>query len=545
MAEVSEFEKRTYRTPQTEIVGLTTEALHYLTEVRMLTQEVLDEYRLGCNRYGEICIPFYNEDNELCLVKKRHPTGGLLQRQRRSKDDPNKWEQYECKTDCERGGRPVLLGSHFANPDLGPLVICFGDYDAMAVAVDGVPNCVSPPFGDKSFKFVDEQWEFLEKFNEIIIYPDIDANPKTRKQVEAKVVELAKRLGMHKCKTVVEKYRYGTKDANELLQQKGVGHNKYLINHAEFIHEPGLERLADYQEVAVKEGITTGFSDIDRATGGLSGSQLTIVSGDNNAGKTTVILNLIKEAVRQRQGVFYWSGEQKPDRIRWWLEQIMAGPEFVDSQVSRRTGREYWFAKNEFIQRIRAWYRDYVYVLDKRGLDAEEFFKTAELVVRRHNVKLVIVDNLMAFTGSEENYFQAQGAFAESGKMFAENWDVHFLIIAHNKKIDADAIPDKDAVEGSKKVTNWADFVIQCIRTTAAMKQKPDFNGADGVLYLCKNRETETLEMVRTLFEPKSKRLVQMTEVDKTRERVGWEPIDDSVNQVLVIHGDDDDGVGF
>jgi hypothetical protein len=38
-----------------------------------------------------------------------------------------------------------------------------------------------------------------------------------------------------------------------------------------------------------------------------------------------------------------------------------------------------------------------------------------------------------------------------------------------------------------------------------------------------------------------------MTEVDKTRERIGWEPIDDSINPVLVVESEyqDDDAEGF
>jgi hypothetical protein len=530
---------RSYQSPRTQMFPLEKRAFNYLTEIRRLNPSVIEDYRLHSGKNNEILIPFYDENDVLRLIKKRSDDGTNVTYRKKDKDS-GEWIEISCKTYCEPHGKPVLFGSHLANPELGPLVICFGDYDAMSVASDGVPNCVSPPYGDKSFRFVTEQFDWLETFKTIILYPDIDANPKTRKQVEGKVFELAKKLERHRVKVVLEKFRYGTKDASELLQLKGPGANRYLIDHAEFIKEPGLEFLADYREVPIKEGTPLGWSDIDAATGGLGGSQLSIFGGDNNAGKTTTILNIVKSFVKQRKGVFYWSGEQKPDKIRWWFEQICAGPQYIQSTMSPRTGREYFHAANEHIQRIRAWYRPYVHVLDKRGIEAEEFFETCELVVRRYDIGLILVDNLMAFTNHESEYFASQAAFVESGKNFAEDWDVHFGIVAHNKKIEFGVIPDKDAVEGSKKITNWADYVYQIIRVTSALEQKiPAFEGANSIISLCKNRETETLVDVRMTFDSRSKRLAQMTEQDKIDERLGWEPIDDSINGVLEIENDE------
>jgi RecA-family ATPase len=46
-----------------------------------------------------------------------------------------------------------------------------------------------------------------------------------------------------------------------------------------------------------------------------------------------------------------------------------------------------------------------------------------------------VIDNLMAFTGGEgDSYYQAQGDFAQSCKMFAEMWGVIVILIVHNKK---------------------------------------------------------------------------------------------------------------
>lgn len=238
---------RKYTKPQTKILPLTDEAREYLTGARGLSIETLKAFRIGCNSSGEIVIPFFDEKDELLLCKFRHPRGDMLTRRRQIRQ--GEFEDYEAKSVIEPGGRPVLLGSHLCDADVGPLVICFGDYDAMSVDQDGVPNCVSLPFGDKGFGFLEHQWNFLEKFEEIVLYPDADEfeNPETALRAQKKLDELATRLGKYRCRLVRRQDRYGTKDANELLLKKGVGANKTVVENAEWFPS-GIVSVADYQE---------------------------------------------------------------------------------------------------------------------------------------------------------------------------------------------------------------------------------------------------------------------------------------------------------
>ncbi|MGB4823473.1 MAG: DnaB-like helicase C-terminal domain-containing protein, partial [Leuconostoc mesenteroides] len=320
----------------------------------------------------------------------------------------------------------------------------------------------------------------------------------------------------------------GLKDINELFVHHGIDATRKAVMSAIPVPEVGLSRLADYKEVEFQEGCILGFEEIDKATGGNPNGLFTVISGDNNAGKTTLLLNLAATFISEGEKCFYWSGEQKPDRVRWWYEQIVAGRKNISSRISSRTGREYWFANPSIVPTIREWYRDKLFVYDKRGIDSAQFFEVAELAVRRHQVTKIFIDNLMAFTGGEEEYYAAQGDFAESCKNFAEDWDVHVILIAHNKKPykvkdeQSARLPDKDDIEGSKKITNWADFVFQLIRITEA-NRKESWGAAKSILSLCKNRETETLVDVRLDFDPSSKRLVQLTHSENIDKLLGWE----------------------
>lgn len=511
-----------FREPTIAIDPLSMDALEYLTKTRKLSRDTLSAYRVGCTKDGKIAIPFFDEKDVRWLVKFRHANGRML-----------KLRDRELKTFTEPGGRPVLLGSHLCAPSAGPLVISFGDYDAMSIHEAGVPNSVSVPFGDTGFDWIREQWDFLETFELIILYTDADTFPNRKAEARAKqkLDELADRLGKHRLKLVTLKAKKGTKDPNDLLIKFGKNAIVDAIDGANWYPEQDLVAVADYQDEPITVGRRTGFGKIDRRTGGCIDGHLMLIAGDNGAGKTTLALTIIVEHVEQGAPVFIWSGEQRIGRLRYWLERIAAGPAWLKRVSESETGFEYFFPTEEVQAYIRDWYRDYLFQYGNFFTDVEKFFRVAELAIRRFGVKLIVIDNLMAFTGGEgENYYQAQGDFAQRCKLFAETWNVTVILIVHNRKPEriknpdsTVSIPTKDDVEGSKKVTNWADLILQHKRIPKAVQtSNPEWLDVDAVVGVVKCRETGDLFSTRLRFEASSMRLVAIDEEAKLAQEYSW-----------------------
>lgn len=509
--------------PKTRILPLTDEAEGYLTGVRGLAVETLQDFRIGCNDRGTIVIPFYDETGDLQLVKFRHPTGAMLTWGNGTKS---------AKTYIEPGGKGVLLGSHLCHPSAGPLVICFGDYDAMSVHQDGVPNAVSLPFGDKGFDFINHQWEFLEQFREIVIFNDLDTfpTPEAKAKAEEKLEELVKRLGKYRCRIVQDTDRQGAKDANELLLKAGPGSCRTAVENAIEFPEAGFVRVADYIDEDLAQGRPTGFRDVDQNTGGFCKGDLVVLGGDNGAGKTTLVLTLIANSIDLRVPVFFWSGEQRVGKIRYWFHRIVAGPRYLKKVVKPATGFAYYFPHDDYLPFIKEWYRDYFFQLADFFIEPKKFFEVAELAIRRHDCGLIVIDNLMAFTGGEgEGYYQAQADFTQSCKMFAEKWGVTVVLIAHNRKGHAKTqmqieVPTKDDIEGAKKITNWADLVLQAYKVPPALK-KGLYQDTDGILGISKCRESGIVGDIALSHEPDSNRLIQLSEKDQDYRQYGWEEL--------------------
>jgi len=202
--------KREYRYPHEEPLNDKKHVYEYMA-LRGISRETVDAADVREDAQGNCVFNFYDTNGVLTLVKYR-PS---------HKVDKSKGE---IKSWCQPGAdtSPLLFRMDRVNPE-EPLVITEGEIDTLAVMEAGWSNVVSCPLGSQNLHWIEENFEWLEQFNSIIICSDNDdAGVKMRK-------EATSRLGSWRCKYVQipdtytnnDGQTYSVKDANEVLYYMG------------------------------------------------------------------------------------------------------------------------------------------------------------------------------------------------------------------------------------------------------------------------------------------------------------------------------------
>lgn len=189
--------KKQFVLPQVDILPLTAEIIAYF-ERRKISAATLNAFSIGADETGNILFPFHR-DGELVYVKYRAPR------------KPQGKERKEWQAS---GTRPILFGMDMCS-FAQPLIITEGQIDALSLYEAGIRNVVSVPSGCSNLEWVDHCWDWLEKFQTIILFGDNDEPGKKM------IRDVVRRLDEARC-MVVEDYPdrpdgQPTKDANEIL----------------------------------------------------------------------------------------------------------------------------------------------------------------------------------------------------------------------------------------------------------------------------------------------------------------------------------------
>lgn len=481
---------RKYRELPQRPLKVKEQAVRYL-EGRGISRGVTERYHISARKDNEnvLVFPFYDENHTLRFVKYR-------------KTDFDK-ERDKNKEWCEKDTMPILFGMDQCQ-DFSRLVITEGQIDSLSLAEAGVPNAVSVPNGARGFTWVENCWDWVSKFPEVVVFGDCERGKITL------VDELSRRL---RCKLrVVRQEDYlGEKDANAILQKYGPETIRQAVHNAQVLPVNHVVRLADVESVDLNdlERIRTGFSNLDRVVDGFFMGQLVLLTGKRGEGKSTLMGQLMAEALNQGYKVLAYSGELPGYQFKRWLDFQLAGPQNVLTTYNVYSDPRYSL-EEDTVQRLNRWYYDNAFLYDNNSLNGDEYeslLETIEKTIQRYGVKLVCVDNLMTAidVASADSQYIQQSQFVRSLKQISVRYNVVVLLVAHPKKTDG-KVTDNDAVSGSSDITNRADIVLSYVKNAEG-------EAPGGKVFVMKNRMTGKLALgdgaVAMEYEPSSKRIYQ------------------------------------
>jgi len=491
-------------------------ALAYL-KARGINRETAERYCVTAfeDKPNVLWLPLFDENNKLVGAKERR-----MDWKKTSRFPKEKWTT---------GSKQILFGIHQCE-SFDSLVVTEGLIDAMSVAQSGVKNACSVPGGMSNTKWISLSYDWIMKFNEIIVFGDLENDEVTL------LKDITQRI--NKRVRVVRKQDYlGKKDANEILLEFGEDEVRKAVENAqplEVSHVLDLADVPDENPLDVPK-VSTGVAELDRALkGGICFGQVCLLTGKRGEGKSTFMSQMLCEALDQGLNTFVYSGELPNTNFKSWLNYQLAGISNMSSKVNRFDEKEFYLEK-ETSKRISEWYRGRAYIFDTESIVGDELVDlvaTVKRVIVQNNVQFICIDNLMTamdVVESQNELYLAQGKFVSNLKQIAKAYNVAIILVAHLRKAGKDQAGidafDNDAVSGSADITNRVDIIMNYSKA----KETDNF---DSKLQIGKNRLAGTLKLgenaIQLLYSPHTKRVYEVRSLDK---HYGWEkdpvPVDE------------------
>lgn len=489
-------------------------AIRYL-ESRGISDEVAHKYEITVQSEKEniLVFPFYDDRGILQFVKYRK-TDFVKER-----DKNKEW--------CEKGCKPVLFGMKQCNDKFDCLIVTEGQMDSLSVASAGLENAVSVPNGAQGFTWVPYCFNWVAKFQEIVVFGDFEKGHMT-------LLEDFQKRFPNKIRHVREQDYQGCKDANELLQKHGPAAVRQAVENAVMVPVQRVLPLADVEDVNIYElpKLKTGIRELDRTLyGGLPFGMVCVIAGKRGDGKSTVASWIMANATEQGYPTFAYSGELPNYLYKSWFDFQIAGRNHItENKTDFGTVNRFITKRNQEL--INAWYRDRAYIYDSQIVDTDEqedLLKSVTRAIMQYGIRVVLIDNLMTAMYIDErpgtDKYDQQGQFVRELTRIAIRYDVLILLVAHRRK-NASSPDANDEISGSGDITNLAGITLSYDRGDKDDIKNGRMTEEQRKLIVAKNRlfGKVNLNGIILSYDEKSKRVYGPR--DDVNVQFGWDKSD-------------------
>lgn len=285
----------------------------------------------------------------------------------------------------------------------------------------------------------------------------------------------------------------------------------------------GLLNIADVKRRDTQNVPRTlsGFNRLDRALGGFREGEMTVWTGPRGNGKSTIMNQVLIEAIDQGRKVCVYSGELTAARFKAWVMAQAAGPENMEELQDPQTGETIYLVPDVTAKTIDGWWdrKFYIYDLSISAAHGEDsILDEFEYARRCLRCDVFAVDSVMTVKlNDSRDYYRAQSEFVRRLAEFCKATNTHLHLIAHPRKSEkGKKVEDNDDVSGSGDITNFADNVLAVSRLP-----EPGPDGRDAELKVMKSREDGIMGKIGLCFDRASRRFYPTG--GNPNKKYGWE----------------------
>ncbi len=474
-----------------KVEEITQPCIDYI-KLRGITEETIKIFNIGTYK-NQIAFPYYKFETII---------GYKLRKPMKNPGIP--------KMTNITGSKPFLFNFQNIDLDNKELIICEGEFDCMVIHQCGFHNVVSVGAGAKSLKALIEQAkDFLNQFLSLIIVSDND--DAGREMDESFVKEFGKKAKL------IDKKLYQQVDINEEYVLYGKSKVADLVESGRFKVE-GRRDLEQqpYKGLPKDEGryIPTGISQIDYALNDLSPKRLTLITGRSNGGKTTLVKQIIANAIDKGNKVYWMNGENDADFLLNDFYQVVIGRNedyYTKVQINKRTRKE---PKPNIMEKLQKWHYKKLTLFNKGESKLKligELVEMLETEIKFNQYDLIVIDNLMSVLSVDALQKNEQQAdFVQILADLSKNYNTHIILVLHpNKTYTKGSEMDFEQISGSSDMYNKADNIIAVNREYDKDKQ---MQGINGYINILKNRYYPELPTVETYYDKETGLLLERNE---------------------------------
>jgi archaellum biogenesis ATPase FlaH len=399
-------------------------ALDYLHVSRNLTDDTIKHFKLGYDKDRDaIAIPIFKR-GELINIKYR-----LI--------NPIDRPKYTQEKDCEvwiYNEEGIQYGMK-----KGHMMIVEGEFDLMSCWQAGMRSIVSPASGKDSYGL----WlELVDNIPKIYISYDND------KPGREAAIKLAERIGVEKCQEII--YPDETiKDANDYFKKYTFDDHKELVKGARpFYNYQFTDMLGVINDLRFNKKETIKLEFIPGVK--LGQDWLMVVSGKSNVGKTSYVMNLAEELVKNDIPTLVLPFERGTQVV---------GTRFLQVKYNYSEGDFENLENDEWEKISKECLHTPLYFSMPTKAEVFEIIKKSK---RIFNTRVVIIDHLDYMIRSTQHKEQEIGTTLQELKRLAEENKILMIIVTHIRKIES-------AGSSQKKKPNVED-----LKGSSSLYQDPE-----------------------------------------------------------------------
>ena len=282
--------------------------------------------------------------------------------------------------------------------------------------------------------------------------------------------------------------------------------------------------------------IPSGITQYDKECCGFDKPSLSVWSGNNGCGKSSLLNQLAINAVNKGFKVAIYSGELRGKKMKRWLILQAAGKQY--NKKSNYNSYDY-YTPNNVKDKIVEWFKGKLYNYNtKYSHNISQVCLEVEKLVKEKQIDMLIMDNLSCLDIDELDggINEQQKAAIKMLLRLTDKLELATHLVVHPKK--SETYLRKNDVSGAKTLTDLADCVFFVHRWNQDTQKAAKEFMTDSVFYdLCKSGTTNVVEVIKQrefgeaeghiyklFYEPESRRLK-----NSIAEHIvyGWENVDE------------------